>query len=234
MPFTQTFAEPITPLTSRVAVCPAARFGVKSVRHHQGTLNRLDRVRPDLAHEAVAELHVVREVHAVRAAAGLVHRLQRGVARAEAVLGERLDLGAWSTRVVVGDRHPARRVEAWRGDLGAGLRGRRAALHLPAAGAEVRDVARAGIGRRGEGRAPGRARRPWLRPPPAARSRGLRRPDRSGGRGRDQRRGAATAVTQNAELRANGHPHSWRPLRDTSRSATPAVRLWTALRTCSR
>ena len=39
MPFTQTFAEPITPFTISVAVCPATRFGVKSVRHHQGTLN---------------------------------------------------------------------------------------------------------------------------------------------------------------------------------------------------
>ena len=39
MPFTQTLAEPITPFTISVAVWPAARFGVKSVRHHQGTLN---------------------------------------------------------------------------------------------------------------------------------------------------------------------------------------------------
>ncbi len=38
MPFTQTLAEPTTPLTISVAVCPAARFGVKSVRHHHGTL----------------------------------------------------------------------------------------------------------------------------------------------------------------------------------------------------
>ncbi len=41
VPFTQTLAEPITPLTISVAVWPAGRFGVKSVRHHQGTLNWL-------------------------------------------------------------------------------------------------------------------------------------------------------------------------------------------------
>ena len=39
VPFTQTLAEPTTPLTIRVAAWPAARFGVKSVRHHQGTSN---------------------------------------------------------------------------------------------------------------------------------------------------------------------------------------------------
>ncbi len=39
VPFTQTFAEPTTPLTINEAVCPVARFGVKSVRHHHGTLN---------------------------------------------------------------------------------------------------------------------------------------------------------------------------------------------------
>ncbi len=41
VPFTQTLAEPTTPLTIRLAAWPAARFGVKSVRHHQGTLNWL-------------------------------------------------------------------------------------------------------------------------------------------------------------------------------------------------
>jgi hypothetical protein len=41
VPFSQTLAEPTTPLTIRVAVWPACRFGVKSVRHHQGTLNLL-------------------------------------------------------------------------------------------------------------------------------------------------------------------------------------------------
>src|SRR6266568_1047647 len=41
VPFTQTLAEPTTPLMISVAVWPAARFGVKSVRHHQGTLNSL-------------------------------------------------------------------------------------------------------------------------------------------------------------------------------------------------
>ncbi len=39
VPSTQTLAEPMTPLTISVAVWPAARFGVKSVRHHQGTSN---------------------------------------------------------------------------------------------------------------------------------------------------------------------------------------------------
>lgn len=37
VPFTQTLAEPITPLTMSVAAWPEARFGVKSVRHHHGT-----------------------------------------------------------------------------------------------------------------------------------------------------------------------------------------------------
>jgi hypothetical protein len=48
VPFTQTLAEPTTPLTIRVAVWPAARFGVKSVRHHQGTLNSLTVTGPIL------------------------------------------------------------------------------------------------------------------------------------------------------------------------------------------
>src|SRR6266496_5742021 len=39
LPFTQTLAEPMTPFTISVAVWPEARFGVKSVRHHHGTLN---------------------------------------------------------------------------------------------------------------------------------------------------------------------------------------------------
>jgi hypothetical protein len=30
---------PITPFTISVAAWPASRFGVKSVRHHHGTLN---------------------------------------------------------------------------------------------------------------------------------------------------------------------------------------------------
>src|SRR5215471_11390926 len=34
VPLTQTFADPTTPFTIRLATCPAARFGVKSVRHH--------------------------------------------------------------------------------------------------------------------------------------------------------------------------------------------------------
>ena len=41
VPFTQTLAEPTTPLTISVATWPEVRFGVKSVRHHQGTLNWL-------------------------------------------------------------------------------------------------------------------------------------------------------------------------------------------------
>ena len=48
VPFTQTLAEPTTPLTIRVAVCPVARFGVKSVRHHQGTSNVLTESGPIL------------------------------------------------------------------------------------------------------------------------------------------------------------------------------------------
>src|SRR5215469_7948014 len=48
VPFTQTLADPITPLTISVAVCPDVRFGVKSVRHHQGTLNRLVVTEPIL------------------------------------------------------------------------------------------------------------------------------------------------------------------------------------------
>ena len=39
VPFTQTLADPTTPLTIRVATWPEVRLGVKSVRHHQGTLN---------------------------------------------------------------------------------------------------------------------------------------------------------------------------------------------------
>ena len=38
-PLTHTLADPITPLTISVAVWPDRRCGVKSVRHHQGTLN---------------------------------------------------------------------------------------------------------------------------------------------------------------------------------------------------
>src|SRR6266496_1143470 len=117
LPFTQTLAEPMTPFTISVGV------------------------GPDLAHEAVTELHVVGEEHAVRAAGALVYRLQGGVTGAEAVLGERLDLGAGSVGVVVADRQPAGGVEARRGDLSARLGGRGAALHLPAAAAQVRDVA---------------------------------------------------------------------------------------------
>src|SRR5579859_1078486 len=37
VPLTQTFADPTTPFTIRVATWPAARLAVKSVRHHQGT-----------------------------------------------------------------------------------------------------------------------------------------------------------------------------------------------------
>ena len=48
VPFTQTLAEPTTPLTTRVAVWPVARFGVKSVRHHQGTSNVLTESGPIL------------------------------------------------------------------------------------------------------------------------------------------------------------------------------------------
>src|SRR6266568_1517401 len=40
-PLTHTFAEPTTPFTISVATGPACRFGVKSVRHHHGTLNSL-------------------------------------------------------------------------------------------------------------------------------------------------------------------------------------------------
>src|SRR5436190_1007897 len=39
LPSTNTSAAPTTPLTMRLAVCPAARFAVKSVRYHHGTLN---------------------------------------------------------------------------------------------------------------------------------------------------------------------------------------------------
>src|ERR1700736_2758080 len=39
-PLTHTFAEPMTPLTISVATWPDRRLGVKSARHHHGTLNR--------------------------------------------------------------------------------------------------------------------------------------------------------------------------------------------------
>ncbi len=48
VPFTQTLAEPMTPLTTSVATWPDVRFGVKSVRHHQGTLNWLTVSGPTL------------------------------------------------------------------------------------------------------------------------------------------------------------------------------------------
>src|SRR5215469_15043018 len=48
VPFTQTLAEPTTPLTIRLATWPACRLGVKSVRHHHGTLNRLTETAPIL------------------------------------------------------------------------------------------------------------------------------------------------------------------------------------------
>ena len=48
VPFTQTLAEPTTPLTISVAAWPACRFGVKSARHHQGTLNCLTVSAPTL------------------------------------------------------------------------------------------------------------------------------------------------------------------------------------------
>jgi len=38
-PLTHTLADPITPLTTSVAAWPEPRCAVKSVRHHQGTLN---------------------------------------------------------------------------------------------------------------------------------------------------------------------------------------------------
>src|SRR5262249_33587520 len=41
VPFTQTLDEPTTPLTISVATWPACTLGVKSVRHHHGTLNWL-------------------------------------------------------------------------------------------------------------------------------------------------------------------------------------------------
>jgi hypothetical protein len=41
-------AEPTTPFTISVATWPACRFGVKSVRHHQGTLNWLTETAPIL------------------------------------------------------------------------------------------------------------------------------------------------------------------------------------------
>ena len=47
-PFTHTLAEPTTPLTISLAALPGARFGVKSVRHHQGTLNWLTVTEPIL------------------------------------------------------------------------------------------------------------------------------------------------------------------------------------------
>ena len=68
MPFTQTFAEPITPLTIERGGLACGEIGGEVGAPPPGHLERRDRVRPDLAHEAVAELHVVREVHAVRAA----------------------------------------------------------------------------------------------------------------------------------------------------------------------
>src|SRR5256885_3741765 len=40
LPSTHTSAAPTTPLTVRLAVCPEPRLAVKSVRYHQGTLNR--------------------------------------------------------------------------------------------------------------------------------------------------------------------------------------------------
>src|SRR5215467_13795801 len=49
VPFTQTLAEPTTPLTIKLAAWPACRFGVKSVRHHHGTLNWLTVTGPILA-----------------------------------------------------------------------------------------------------------------------------------------------------------------------------------------
>src|SRR5947208_1138511 len=59
-----------------------------------------DGVGADLGHVAVAQLHVVREEHAVRAAGALVLRLQRGVAGAQAVLRQGLDLGAGRADVI--------------------------------------------------------------------------------------------------------------------------------------
>src|SRR5215469_11538748 len=48
VPFTQTLAEPTTPLTMRVAVWPAVRLDVKSVRHYQGTSKVLTESGPIL------------------------------------------------------------------------------------------------------------------------------------------------------------------------------------------
>src|SRR5262249_25482219 len=126
-----------------------------------------DRVRADPAHEAVTQLDVVGEVDAVRTAVALIHRLQGGIEWALPVLGERLDLGAWPARVVIGDRQPASRIESGGRDLSAGRGGVGAADPLPAArGSEVGDITGAGIRRR-TGRGSGcRARMalwPWAR-----------------------------------------------------------------------
>ncbi len=48
MPLTQTFADPTTPFTIRLATWPETRFGVKSVRHHHGTSNVLSVSEPIL------------------------------------------------------------------------------------------------------------------------------------------------------------------------------------------
>src|SRR5262249_10046650 len=48
VPFTQTLADPTTPLTIRLATWPACKLGVKSARHHQGTANSLTETGPIL------------------------------------------------------------------------------------------------------------------------------------------------------------------------------------------